>query len=242
MANRFTVANLCELALQKIGEMSTYDTAADPVAMERARRWMDLVVARKTGSLRLDFLVRSDLRFALTAGTMTYNIADTLASAAPTDGIDHVLSARLLNAETGRTIRELDMLGRDEWDAIALHDQDGEPTCCFIDSAVSPNISFYRQPEEAGVYLASLSVQSFSDNVSTLASGAAFVDGLRTSWQMWCVLATAAELGDGPVRRLASDEVRNLKTGAEEAWRELMSYAARENKPRGGGQITAHWF
>ena len=57
---------------------------------------------------------------------------------------------------------------------------------------------------------------------------------IRTAWNLWVVTALAAQIANGPVRKLPADEVADMKKEAMQLRDELEAYDSQEqaNEPR----------
>jgi hypothetical protein len=60
------------------------------------------------------------------------------------------------------------------------------------------------------------------------------MDEVRENWHLFLVTALAAEIGNGPVRKLPADEVREMQVTAKALLYDLMDYDSHEqaDEPR----------
>ena len=98
MPKLLTVTEICERALRKIGAYSINDTGADPVHLEEARYWLDMVLGHVSSRKRTWWLVPDTEPVTLVADTATYQLSDEL-SGSP--DVQHVVGVWLVNTSSG---------------------------------------------------------------------------------------------------------------------------------------------
>lgn len=255
MSHLLSVGEICDRALRKIGAYPTRSSGARADDVEEARYWLDLVVAHEAARSRMWWLVQRTATFPLVAGTASYTLADQLGGAQAPDGVASVASITLYNVATGADIHGVPMLRRREFEARNLpqggtHDSPwewspmglgmgaslettGTPTVCYVDRAQSPTIQFAPVPDGNTSYGARVLFQGYTTDFVNAAADQRVL-GLRSSWYMWLVAALAAEIGDGPVRKLPADEVRGMKQDARNLRADLEAYDAEETATTSG--------
>jgi hypothetical protein len=255
MSHLLSVGEICDRALRKIGAYPTRSSGARADDSEEARYWLDLVVAHEAARSRMWWLVPSAATFPLVSGTASYDLSQQLGGSQAPNGIASVVSIILYNADTGADIHSVPMLRRQEFEARNLpqggtHDSPwewsssglgmgassettGTPTICHIDRAQAPTIRFAPTPDDGLNYGVRVVFQGYSEDF-VRASVDQRTLSLRSSWYMWLVTALAAELGDGPVRKLPADEVRDMKQDARGLRGDLEAYDAEETATTSG--------
>jgi len=190
---------IVERALRKIGSLSINDTAADTIELEEGLHWLDLIMSELAGTEYINFLVEDKVSFALSADTQVYNLKTVAGADWPNDGMAFPLSAY---AETGSSRQEVKLLSKARFDALDTA-AGGGPQYAYIDRSSDPVLKVWPTPGDDNVTF-ELTFQKFS---STFYGNSNSQTGLRPSWQRWAIYALAAEIGDGPVRRLPLREV-----------------------------------
>lgn len=234
MSKLWKASGIAERALRKIGAMSINDTAADHEELSEALYWMDLAVAEFAGSERCQWLIPATLSKALSADTASYDLSDFLGTSNPTDGVLFPVSAWIRNS-SGEDA-EIQILRRTEYEAITDKDQSGEPCSIYIDRLnADQNLYVWPVPSDA-TYTLRLVCQTYAPNLlsGTPNEGGNVAHGFSAEWQRWLVLQTAADIGSGPVRRLPSQEVSDMRQQAEISRSRLLTYSNTEkpSQPR----------
>ena len=238
MAKFYKASKIAELALQRIGAFSVNDTAPDPIEMERALYWMDMAVAEVVETNRCWWLVPVTIVKALTANTVSYDLSDFLGSSYPSDGILFPVSAFLRDSSSHD--EPVEIIRREEYEAISKKTESGTTSRIFIDR-VTDDQNLYVHPQVTATgYSLGLIAQVYSPSVLAGAKiDGNLAHGFSAGWQRFLVLATAAEIGSGPVRRLPLQEVADIRGQAGASLANLFGYANREkvSEPR----RTAAW-
>ncbi|MRR49370.1 MAG: hypothetical protein EG825_00405 [Rhodocyclaceae bacterium] len=237
MAMRLSAKEAAERALRRIGAFSINDVSADPAELEEALIWMDMNVSELAGTEQCLWLVDDTIDLPLTADTQTYDL-DEAGSDYPSDGLVSVVSVWI--RDSSGNDEEVEMIRRNQWESIVDKDASGTPDKAYIDRTVDvPTISIYPVPSDS-TYTLRIVVRKFA--VSMLGSGTSkpgkLDHNLPIEWQKWLVLSTAAEIGAGPVRRLPTGEVQEIRAGAESSKAKLI---ARANVETTSKRRTAAW-
>lgn len=238
MPKLYKAAKLAELSLGKVGAFSPNDPSADPFELERALYWMDMIVAELAGTKRCHWLIPVTVVRPLTALTATYSLATLLGADYPTDGVLFPVDAFLRDSAGGD--RPVDIIRREQYDDIERKDSQGAPERIYIDRLNDQqNISIHPLPAVSGFSLG-LVFQKYSPSViagSTVNGNLSH--GFSSEWQKYLVIATAAEIGDGPVRKIPASDVDRFRAQAAASLENLMTYSNREkpSEPR----RTAAW-
>lgn len=229
MARTMEVREVCERALRKIGTYSIRDTGADAAELAEARHWLDMVVAHvTTGRRRTWWLVQQTIPLTLEAGVIAYDLTDLMSGASP---ISHVIKVTAVETQTGRRT-PVDIVRRWMWEERDISES-GPPAMVYIDRGTEPTLNVWPIPTSPVTHSLDLVIQRESPDLVTgvvTEQMAAF----RNAWNLYLVTALAAQLGNGPVRKLPQDEVRDMQAEAERLLRDLEAFDAHEqaNEPR----------
>lgn len=227
MSTLFTAKEICEEALRKIGAYSLYDDAADGAELAEALSWLDLLVGFQSGKQRCFWFIPSTLSMTLTGGTASYNIANTLGTSAPANGLQFPVRAMLKDSNGNED--PLTIIRRDEYDEITDKDESGTPTKIYIDRMTSPTL--YTWPVlGSGItgYSVELTAQTYGGDFHKGTGKKAH--GLRPAWQMWAIYALAEVLGDGTIRRVPDREIAGFQAKAKDLEDQLFAYENREHQ------------
>jgi hypothetical protein len=234
MAAQLSIRAICERALRRIGSFALRDSEADPEEMAEAQHWLDLVVSHMAGTKRPLWLVPATLSLTLTADTESYDLSDI--TGYPADGVLFPIQAWLRDSSGMDTPVEL--IRRKEYENIADKDQAGETRVAHIDRLKGRQIYVHPLVATTG-YTLRILAQTYSPTYNPEDdAGAEVAHGFTQEWQLWMITALAAEIGDGPVRRLPGPEVTALRNRAAALLVELgESNRESVSKPR----RTAAW-
>ncbi len=226
MSSRLSVSEVCETALRKIGSFSINDSAADPEEMKEAAKWLDLVVAEMTETERCTWLIEDTVTVSLVAGQATYNLANAMGTSYPTDGVMWITSVWITD---GTSDQEVEMDRRSDYEEITVKSSTGKPDSIYIDRLSDKDkqsFTVYPVPVDASNSL-KLVIQKHAPDLKNDFGKKAH--GFHLGWQKWLVLATAAEIGDGPVRRVPSSENDRTRRDAQMSFDKLQASQNREN-------------
>lgn len=234
MAAQLSVRSICERALRRIGSFALRDSEADPEEMAEAQHWLDLVVAHMAGTKRPLWLVPATLQLTLAADTKSYDLSDI--TGYPTDGVLFPIDAWLRDP-AGRD-SHVELIRRKEYESIEDKDRAGETSVAHIDRLKARQIYVHPVIDTTG-YTLRILAQTYSPTYDPEGDpGAEVAHGFTQEWQLWMVTALAAEIGDGPVRRLPGNEVTALRNRAAQLLVELQeSNRETVSRPR----RTAAW-
>lgn len=225
MSAKFKVAEIAELALGKIGAFTVAMVAADPDEMVRTVKWMDIVVAELVGTNRAYWLTPQSVTAVLTAAVPTYTLSTLLGTSYPADGIQFPTQAFIVDA--AGSSNEVELISRQAYERIDTKTDVGSPTKIYIDRLNdTQKISVYPVPSDGTLSLR-LVFQTFATNLTegTPEFGGNVRHGFSVEWQKWLITATAAEIGNGPVRRLPLQEVHDMKQDASISLLTLINYS-----------------
>jgi len=226
---------LCERALRKIQAFSINETAARPEYMHEALIWLSLLLDHLSGTQRRYWLLSETMSVPLNvANQRTYDNIDTLVGSSwPANGVGMPVMA-WIETTGGQNRWPLQIVRREEFEEVSRTAQSGEPIYVYFDPAVdpdlSPKFSVYPVPAVA-TYIMRVIFQLMPNRVAPATVSGAIPKpsgkadhGLRRSWQMWAITALAAELGDGPIRKLDGSTIRAWRDEAEAMLTDLESY------------------
>lgn len=226
MARLLTIREICERALRKIGSFSMADTGADPAEMEETVLWLDMIVSHLASSTRAWWLVPATASITLTAGETSLNLAQAVGTSQAPYGVQFPISATILRS-TSVYEEPIKIFKRFEWDAIEDKTETGAPEAIFIDRLRDPTL-FWNPlvaADDTTTYTLKLTFQSFTQDL-TAANLESKATQLHNAWNLYLVAALAAEVGDGPVRKLPQGEVDRMRVQVRKLEDELLSFEA----------------
>ena len=261
MSHFFSIGEICERSLRKIGAFAIRSSGARKEEVDEARYWLDMVVGHQTSRMRTWWMVAGSGTFSLTPGISSYNLQTALGTTQAPNGLQFVIECFLFNTSTMTDIHQLPQRRRQEWEHRELGgpgsqprdyspETDGPfawtndvsavtpitpgvPTICYIDRAQSPTMLISPPPDTVQPYGVRVLFQSFPTDQTAGVSNAKMTQ-IRTAWNLWVVTALAAQIANGPVRKLPADEVADMKKEAMQLRDELESFENMEhaNEPR----------
>lgn len=228
MSANLQVAKVAELALGKIGAFTTNMLAPDPDDLARTIKWMDMVVAELAGNTECFWLHPATTTSPLTANIGQYTLSTLLGTSYPSDGILFPVAAYIRDS-SGEDV-EVDLISRDKYESIDNKATTGKPEFVYIDRLVNTSQIYLHPIPNDATYSLRLVFQTYAPNLTSGSPAGAGNVAARFSseWNKWLVTATAAEIGDGPVRRLPTGEITGFRRDAGMSLNALIGYANRE--------------
>lgn len=222
---------VCQRALRKIGEFGLRSSGPRPEAMEEARYWLDMLVAHVATQERTWWLVPQTAAFPLIAGQRDYSLLDAVGATQGPDGIEFVAAVLIVDAATGQLVNDVNVLRRIEFEQLRARDATatGAPSACYINRDRSPTMQFLEAPDDAIEYECRVIFQGYAPSLLNGDDNARMVK-FRDGWQLYLVTALAAQIGDGPVRKLPADETKKAQADAARLLLDLQSYDAHEHQ------------
>lgn len=215
MSVLFSARQVAEEALRLIGAYSPNDSAADGVELDIALTWMDLNLSQLAGTRQLWFLVSSSSTVPMVADQASYDLSDIL-----TDDLQFPQYAHL---DTGNGTRHaIRIVSRREFENLSVPAASGEPYYVHIDRLNIPTMRVYPVPTVVGASVI-LTHQGFLPDIADKVGGNA-AHGLSVAWQRWLALATAIDIGSGPVRRMQVNDIASFERRAQDALAVLMGF------------------
>lgn len=230
-----SIGQICELALRKIGSYAINDDGAREVEMEVTRHWLDLIVGHVAARRRTWWLVPETGTITLLPRQSEYALA---AAVGATEGVQHVVDVWAVETASGQRSM-VTIARRDEWDARQPSESQ-VPQMVYVDRTSDPQIHVWPTPPDPARHTLAVTFQRFSTDMRQGRITQDMPD-LRQTWNLYLVTALAYEIGNGPVRKLPADEVREHLVRAEQLLAELEQYEGLEqaSQPR---QIVYNHF
>jgi len=218
MATR-TAADIVTHALRDIGNLSTYDDAADPLAFEIALERFDMLLAEMVGTNRLWWFVPVRESFNLTKDVADYKLNAMVTT--KYEFIDDVFLLR--NGEEER----ITLIRQERYDELK-NDGTAQNTVCaaYVERDDDPYIRLIGAPQEDGLKLV-LRGRTYSEDVTN--DNGAVEEGFPKAWERCLVKILAADLGDGPITTLPDNEIKRKSAAGRTAERRLRVYHNKEN-------------
>ena len=218
-----SVGAISERALRKIGEYPIRGGSLRPEALAETRIWLDMVMSHQSGKMRTPWLVAATVNFDLVATQAAYDLRETIGANVVPDGMQFNITAYLYDPATSEDVRKIALLRREEYEDIQDKTRPGEPECAYIDRTRWPVMTLHPVPNGNRALQIRLVYQQISSQFANLP----FNDrtyAMHECWNLWVVTALAAEIGDGPVRRLPKDEVAEMRSTARMLLLDLEAY------------------
>lgn len=230
-----SAAEVCERALRKVGAFSINDEAADPDELDEALRWLDMIVAEITGTRRCYWLTPATVTFDWPAAEESVVLADQMGADYPPTGILFPVRAWSVNVTSGLREAEIELCRRKTYEAKSDLTTAGSPEILFIDRLVENQRAYvWPVPSTDDLYQIALEFQTYSRSVLGEQGGEQAGDvptGFDQTWQLWMVTRLAAEIGDGPVKRLESSTIRDWRA-LSDGYLSALLYHNREKNNR----------
>ena len=265
MSRLLSVGEIVDRALRKIGQYATRSSGARAEDVDETRYWLDMLVGHQSARQRCWWLVPATATFTLTEGLAEYVLDTALGGTQAPNGIAFVIRCILYNVTTGEDIHEIPIVRRQEFELRNFPDRDrspdkspwewewggydrsgvrslpaGAPSVCYITRDQSPKMMLSPEPDTAITYGVKILFQSYAQDFKALDANDRTL-AIRNTWNLWLVTALAAQIGNGPVRKLPADEVKDMKQEALNLRVELEAYDAHENQTA-GKRVQYHDF
>lgn len=201
-----TARQIASNALSKIGAWPSSQTQPDARELKIAMGWLEMILNNQSG-IRPTAGFWDVIEIPLQSGIGDYDLQDYVKDA----GVQSVFSISMVTILGN--VEPLDVIS--ERDAVFKNLKDSAtPNCAAITRDVKPVLKVYPTPtladEEAGTVFR-VRIQSFHKMIDTEGTNDTEIT-LRPSWYLWLTYRLAYEIGGGPVRRLPSSELRDIKT------------------------------
>lgn len=224
---------VCERALRKIGEWALRSSGARPEAMEEARYWLDMSVAHVAAMERTWWLVPRTGTFRLEPGKREYDLAQVLGPDQAPQSLQFVAAIAIHDAAGGQQLCAPPILRRLEFEEHlgASPGAVGLPSACYIDRARDPVLQFVETPDTP--HEVRVVFQGYAPKLVD-SQDLKLLTFFRNGWTLYLVTDLAARIGNGPVRMLQADEVRQMRADAQKLLFDLQAYDSHEqhSEPR----------
>jgi hypothetical protein len=231
MSATFNAREVAQLALRRIRAFSINDSAADPVELNVALEYLDMVISFITETNRINWLIDATIEVDLDADTASYLLSTLLGASEPTEGVVFTRGGWL---DDGNGVESpLTQLRRDQYEAIQQKTASGTPKNFYVDRTGTPTISFYPVPAVA-TFNARIMVQKATNDMRTTQGAASgnIAHGFSDAWQLCLEQFTASHIGDGPVRSIPEAKTGKWEKGAQRMLDKLITYQNRETHGR----------
>lgn len=191
--------------------------------MAEARHWLDMMIGHQSARMRTPWLIADTVNIALVATQQAYDLRQEIGAQTVPDGLQFIVSARLYNPATSKDVRRIDLLKREEWEDIPDKTRTGEPESAWVDRTRWPIMHVHPVPLASPALEIRLVYQRVASNFATRP----FNDrtyAMHECWNLWVVAALAAQIGNGPVRKLPADEVKQMNAEAARLLLDLEAY------------------
>ena len=224
MARLLEIREVCERALRRIGTFSIRDSAADPAELEEARYWLDMVMGHVAARQRAWWMVAETATINMIVGQADYALASVLPTG---DAVAAVTLIKAVSLTDGQR-EDVYLARRWEWEARGQHVPEGDPRwMAYIDRSSAPVLRLYPTPVDPLTHRLEVVFQRTSPDLVSGASTERILR-FRQAWNLYIVTALAAQIGNGPVRKLPGDEVREMQMQAERLLFDLETFDAHE--------------
>ncbi len=235
MSYSMSSGEIIERALRKIRAFSINDQTPDPVHVEEARFYLDMILAETSGSGPLMQKRQQAVTLSLTTATATLDLQpgspdvdedDPTLTQIPPTGIVDVKSARLLvnDSDCG----EIKLIRLLEFEKISVKSTGGQPTHATVrmNGIEKPIMTFWPVPTfTSGTMKVRLLVEK---GFPTIVGELDDRPDIRAAWQLWLVTRLAYELGSGPIVMRSRDELTAMQRDALRAKQRLEAHSNRE--------------
>lgn len=232
MSDRLPSARtIAERALRKIGAFPITETAADGEELDEALFYLDFIIRAMGGAEMLQWLIQRPFVLPLEANKATYDMSADFVGILPADGIQYPIGAFF---RRGQSDWSAEWLRRTDYDAIPTKARTGSPAQLFLDRREPGHLSVYPVPGD-DTWELHLTAMVYAPDQQQDAGNVP--SGMPEAWTLWMVTTLAAEIGDGPVRRLPLAEIRDWREVSEGLRHRLLAHHNRQRA--GGGFVRA---
>ncbi len=242
MSKLFSSVEIATLALRRIGNLPTSESAPEGEDLRVTLEIMDLVLAELAGTNRVFSQIGVSLPLTLVAGKTSYLLKDALKTLYPKAGLLNPVSIWVNNA-AGRQY-EIPIVTRDVWERWRYGNEIGAPEMVYIDREPNPTLFLFPAPraDDPSLWFLEMVYQEQAPNVAPAGVASSVPEAqahsLRQAWQLWLVKRLAYEIGSGPVETLPGQRLAPLKREADETFARL---EARDNEADNLPPIQQAW-
>lgn len=225
MAQVYSIRKICELALQKIGAVTEFDTGASAYQMQVAQNWLDMIVSNLSATVRNLWLIEETVFFDIPEEDVSFNLMDELGASAPADGI--LFPIRVVFRQAGIDTPG-SIFNRGEYDAIDDKTEPGTPTGVYIDRLDEPTCYMVPPAIADGGWQMGLTFARSTFDQSHSPAESRAVD-LPKTFNLWAVTELARQLADGPIINKPDNELNRWGRESEKVLTDLLAYANHEH-------------
>ena len=257
---------ICERALRKIGATAIRSAGSRAEEIAEAKYWLDMEIGHIAARKRTWWLVPQTAVFTLTPNVWSYDLNQVLTPQQSLNGIQAVVDIWLATSgvagpdqypnipgwlpvsddsgvfpevEPNGLIR-LGHVRRQEWESVQVVElptgtQTGSPRFYYVDRADRPTLKVSPCPDTNGPYTLRVLFQTYSPDFVS-AQGNVRLAMLRQTWNLCIVTRLAHQLGNGPIRKLPADEVRDMMAEGNSLLTDLEAYDDEEQA--GPGRVS----
>jgi hypothetical protein len=233
MSRIFTVREIVDRALRKIGAYSIRDQGADGDEAIEAMFWLDMMVARRFSNQRTFMVSPATINVPLTTNVSSYTI-DAISPVVNTEAgaVEYVSGCYLVcdNGNGQPTRRELKMVERQRFeDEVRGTTKTGWPCSVYISRGVPVVLQIHPIPVFTTPTTWSLDLVVQRAPMDFTLEDEERAMRMRSCFNMWAVVELAYWCGTGAVRRLGRDQTDAWKDEADELWADLIAADMQEN-------------
>lgn len=228
MATKFTVREIVEAALRRVGEFAPHDPGSDPDAFSIAVDNLDRMLAHYAAIMSYQFMVKSEVAISIPINTNPLNIVSIAGTGLVPTG-DFMAIDNIWLRKDGRDYPLTRISRREYLEMVEKKSGAGFPGWVYVDKTEqAPRVHLYPVLALAGYELA-FTYFAFTDNVSdpVRLQGP---HGFGPSWQLWMDTQLSYIIGSGPVVRVESEMLTRWRNDAAEYREQLFGSYNRETK------------
>jgi hypothetical protein len=226
---------ICERALRLVGAYSINETAARAAYMDEALWWLDMAQAQLAGTVECFWLKTETVGFDLTAGASEYELKSALGPDWPTEGIEYVTDA-WLEDEAGNRY-PLEIMRRQDFESVENAADTGQPAWLHINRVAEPTVRTYPVlADESQTWTVKLVIQKQTPIIAGVGpipkedAGQSIETSFPAAWSRHLAYTTAADIGNGPVRKLPLQTINDYRGQADRAFAAMEGFSNRERE------------
>lgn len=216
MSVALTSGQIAEHALRQIGAFATNDTGPDPAQFQVALERLDILVAELSSTETLSWLIETDVRLTLVAGTQDYTLTD----------LEHVTAARF---DRDGALEDIELLRLGVFEA--LDGSASDPRYATVLRVPALTLRVWPEPAaaQAGDEIV-VTGQAYAPDL--VVNHGLDAHGLPAGWGRYLIYLLAADIGSGPVHMLSTGIIQGFEQRAGALKARLMAYSNRDQLSR----------
>ncbi|MCC6775633.1 MAG: hypothetical protein IT537_03195 [Hyphomicrobiales bacterium] len=236
MSRVLTARDVCSHALAAIGAFTVNDTAPDPIHLQRAMSFLDMLLAETVGTQRMFSRVEAGvLSIPITNGTQSYDLYTILGSSLPADGIQFVMDTWCQDQDGNRY--PVEIVNQQKFETVCDPAESGPPAWINLDATASPTLRIFPIPAttDPSTYTLKLQVQKYAPDVAPggvtgTMPLANVMHMFGQTWQRWMVFQLAHDVGCGPVYSIERERLDRFAAIAKVAKDKLDAFTNRTHE------------